>query len=165
MAVRTHWTIDHTCGHQAEHDLSDRAADRRAGFARWLEARDCSDCWKAARESSPADKEQWLAARRAEEQEAATGWEQRYEMPPLEGPEKAVEWAVRCRHQLVTAAYTALAVEGDLDDADWSEIEEKVRTVTRAGWWIDQRDADGADLPELLEAATDADRPTENPYV
>ncbi|KNB53455.1 MULTISPECIES: hypothetical protein [Streptomyces] len=165
MAVRTHWTIDHTCGHQVDHDLSDRAADRRAGFARWLEVRDCSDCWKAARASSPDEKQQWLAARRAEEQEAAAEWEQRYAMPPLEGPEKAVGWAVRCRHQLVTAAYTALAVEGELDDADWSEIEEKVRTVTRAGWWIDQRDADGADLPELLEAATDADRPTENPYV
>ncbi|GHF27283.1 hypothetical protein GCM10010218_05280 [Streptomyces mashuensis] len=165
MAVRTHWAIDHTCGHQVERDLSDRAADRRAGFARWLGDRECSDCWKAARESSPVDKQQWLATRRAEEHAAATEWEQRYHMPPLEGPEKALAWAIRCRHQLVADAYTALVVEGDWDEADWSELEEQVRTVTRAGWWIDQRDAEGGDLPELLAAATDADRPTENPFV
>ncbi|MEU1821330.1 hypothetical protein ABZ502_02590 [Streptomyces abikoensis] len=165
MAVRTHWTVDHTCGHQVEHDLSYRPADRRAGFSRWLQARDCADCWKAARQSSPAEKEEWLSARRAEEKTAASEWERRYEMPPLEGPEKAIEWAVRCRHQLVTAAYTELVVEGDLDDADWSTIEEQVRTITRAGWWIDQRGAEGSDLPELLDASTEADRPTENPFV
>ncbi|WP_338932713.1 hypothetical protein WEB32_30310 [Streptomyces netropsis] len=165
MAFSTHWTIDHTCGHQVQHDLSNRPADRRAGFARWLEARDCSDCWRAARQNSPADKQQWLATRRAEKQQAAAEWEQRYEMPPLQGPEKALGWAVRCRHQLVTAAYTALVAEGDWDEADWSETEEQVRAVTRAGWWIDQRDTNGEDLPELLAAATDADRPTENPFV
>ncbi len=36
--------------------------------------------------------------------------------------------------------------------------------VTRAGWWIDQRDAEGSDLIELLDAATEADRGTENPF-
>jgi hypothetical protein len=35
------------------------------------------------------------------------------------------------------------------------------RTVTRTGWWIEQRDADGADLLELLNAATETDRGTE----
>ncbi len=34
----------------------------------------------------------------------------------------------------------------------------------RAGWWIDQRSSEPEDLPELIQAATDADRPTENPY-
>ncbi|MFF8981610.1 hypothetical protein ACF08A_33130 [Streptomyces cellulosae] len=42
MAVRTKWTVEHACGHEIVHDLSDRAADRRAGFARWLGERDCS---------------------------------------------------------------------------------------------------------------------------
>ncbi|MCN9240683.1 hypothetical protein NGF19_07715 [Streptomyces sp. RY43-2] len=36
------WTIDHACGHTNEADLSDRPADRRAGYARWLADRDCS---------------------------------------------------------------------------------------------------------------------------
>ncbi|PSJ30419.1 hypothetical protein B7P34_02385 [Streptosporangium nondiastaticum] len=34
----------------------------------------------------------------------------------------------------------------------------------RAGWWIGQRDAEALDLPELLDAATDDDRGTENPF-
>jgi hypothetical protein len=164
MAVRTTWTVDHPCGHQVEHDLSGRPADRRAGFARWLAERDCSTCWSAARDSDTTDKKAWLAARRAEEQAAATEWTTRYGMPPLDGPERAISWGERSRHQLVTAAYTALVAEGTCDEADWAVTEAQARTLTRAGWWIDQRDAEPADLPELLQAATDADRSTENPY-
>ncbi|MEU3599307.1 hypothetical protein ABZ714_11325 [Streptomyces sp. NPDC006798] len=162
--VPKHWTVVHTCGHEWAHDLSGRAADKRAGFARWLGSRDCTDCWKAARDSDTAGREEWLAARRAEEQTAATAWADRFDMPPLEGPEKALAWGERSRHQLVTAAHTALVAEGTWDETNWAVLEEKARTVSRAGWWIDQRDADGADLPELLDAATEADRGTENPY-
>ncbi|MFG2670166.1 hypothetical protein [Streptomyces sp. NPDC048445] len=42
MAVKTIWQITHSCGHLAERDLSDRAADRRAGFAEWLAKQECS---------------------------------------------------------------------------------------------------------------------------
>ncbi|GAA3168059.1 hypothetical protein GCM10017688_15330 [Streptomyces ramulosus] len=42
MAVKTIWQIAHSCGHSAERDLSDRAADRRAGFAAWLAKQECS---------------------------------------------------------------------------------------------------------------------------
>jgi hypothetical protein len=42
MAVQKTWTVVHACGHEITHDLSDRPADRRAGFARWLTERDCS---------------------------------------------------------------------------------------------------------------------------
>lgn len=49
-------------------------------------------------------------------------------------------------------------------EAEWAEIEENARTVTRAGWWIDQRSSEPEDLTELLRAATGADRPTENPF-
>ncbi|MEU5083730.1 MULTISPECIES: hypothetical protein [Streptomyces] len=164
MAVRTKWTVEHACGHEVVHDLSDRAADRRAGFARWLGERDCTDCWKAARSNDTASKEEWLAAKRAEEQRAAAEWAAQFDMPPLEGPERALAWGERTRHQLMTAAHTALVIEGTWDDADWAELEEKARTITRAGWWIDQRDSDGTDLPELLDAATEQDRGTENPF-
>ncbi len=54
-------------------------------------------------------------------------------MPPLEGPERALDWGERSRHQLMTAAHTALVIEGSWDEADWAELEEKARTVTRAG--------------------------------
>ncbi|MGX1853836.1 hypothetical protein [Streptomyces sp. NPDC055299] len=156
--------MEHPCGHSVTHDLSDRPADRRASFARWLSGRDCTVCWKAARDTDTASKEQWLAAKRAEEQQTAAEWAEKFDMPPLEGPDKALDWGQRSRHQLMAAAHTALVIEGAWDEADWAELEEKARLVTRAGWWIDQRDADGSDLLELLDAASEADRGTENPF-
>ncbi|MDX2825095.1 hypothetical protein PV416_29400 [Streptomyces ipomoeae] len=123
-----------------------------------------SNCWKAARANDTESKEQWLAAKRAEEQQAAAEWSEKFDMPPLEGPEKALEWGERSRHQLMTAAHTALVAEGTWEEADWAELEEKARAITRAGWWIDQRDAEGSDLVELLDAASESDRGTENPY-
>ncbi len=164
MAVRTTWKIVHSCGHEVTHNLSNRPADRRAGYARWLEGRDCTDCWKAARDSDTESKEAWLAAKRAEEQQAARAWAEQFDMPPLEGPERALDWGERSRHQLVTAAYSALVSEGTWDEADWAVLEDKIRTIARAGWWIDQRDAEGSDLPELLDAAASDDMGTENPF-
>lgn len=85
--------------------------------------------------------------------------------PPRNGPRSS-----RCRPSTApsgpsagasapeTAAHTVLVTEGAWDDADWAQLEDKARTVTRAGWWIDQRDTDSADLPELLDAATNNDR-------
>ncbi|RPK82574.1 hypothetical protein EES45_08795 [Streptomyces sp. ADI97-07] len=71
-----------------------------------------TDCWKAARDSDTESKEAWLAAKRAEEQQAAREWAEQFDMPPLEGPERALDWGERSRHQLVTAAYSALVSEG-----------------------------------------------------
>ncbi|MEF9908139.1 hypothetical protein [Streptomyces sp. P9-A2] len=116
-----------------------------------------TDYWKASRDADTKSEEEWLAARRAKEQQAASEWAERFDMPPLEGPEKALDWGERSRHQLMTASHTALVVEGAWDEADWAESEEKARTIIRAGWWIDRRDTGGADLLELLEAATDDD--------
>ncbi|MFD7137032.1 hypothetical protein [Streptomyces sp. NPDC059894] len=164
MAVRRQWTVEHACSHRVVHDLSNRPADKRAGFARWLASKDCTDCWKAARDADTESKQEWLAAKRTEEQEAAVAWAKQFDMPQLEGLEKALDWGERSRHQLMTAAHTALVAEGTWDEADWAELEEKARVMTLAGWWIDQRDADGSDLLELLDSATEADRGTENPF-
>ncbi|GAA1890524.1 hypothetical protein [Streptantibioticus ferralitis] len=159
------WTIAHACGHEVERDLSDRPADRRAGFAEWLANQECTDCWKATRVDREEVKAAWLAAKRAEEQAAAGTWSAQYRMPPLEGSERGIAWGERCRHQLVSAAYTALVLEGDMDDDAWQQIEDAARTITRAGWWIDNRASEPDDLPELLAAATSGDRPCENPFV
>ncbi|MGW7790924.1 hypothetical protein ACWGKX_25995, partial [Streptomyces tricolor] len=48
MAVRTKWTVEHTCGHEVVHDLSDRAADRRAGGGRGGGGRGGTPSWEAA---------------------------------------------------------------------------------------------------------------------
>ncbi|AEN10790.1 MULTISPECIES: hypothetical protein [unclassified Streptomyces] len=42
MAVKTIWPIHYACGHQDDRDLTDRPADRRAGFAEWLAKQKCS---------------------------------------------------------------------------------------------------------------------------
>lgn len=60
MAVRTHWTVERACSHCVDHDLSNRLADKRAGFARWLASKDCTDCWKAAREADSQSKKDVL---------------------------------------------------------------------------------------------------------
>lgn len=44
------------------------------------------------------------------------------------------------------------------------EGSEKAHTITRTGWWIDQREADGAGLLEILEAVTKDGPGTENPF-
>lgn len=164
MTVKRIWPVTHTCGHLAERDLSDRAADERAGFARWLGERPCADCWRAAHQADAISTKEWLETRRAEEQAESDAWSQQYRMPPLEGTDRAVAWAVRCRHQLLAAAHTSLVLEGETAEAQWEAIEDAGRTVTRAGWWISQRDSEPEDLIELLEAATEADRPVENPH-
>ncbi|MFJ8954935.1 hypothetical protein ACIRO1_33035 [Streptomyces sp. NPDC102381] len=156
--------MEHACSHQVVHDLSNRPADKRARFARWLAAKDCTECWKAARDTDTESKEEWLAAKRAAEQKAALAWARQFGMPQLEGPKKSLDWGERSRHQLMTAAHTALVIEGSWDSADWAELEERARTITRAGWWIDQRDAESTDVLELLDAATEADHGTENSF-
>jgi hypothetical protein len=134
MAVKTTWTIVHTtCGHTSTVDLSARPADRRAGYARWLAGRDCSDCWRAARDEDAEDKAVWLETKRAAEQAKADAWAEQYRMPELDGTSGAVAWATRCRHQLVSAAYTALVLEGSSSESEWEQIEDAARTVTRAG--------------------------------
>ncbi|MFF2954098.1 hypothetical protein ACFVVU_22495 [Kitasatospora sp. NPDC057965] len=165
MAVKKLWTIAHACGHENEGDLGDRPADRRAGFADWLSRQDCTDCWRASRDGDEADKAAWLAAKRAVERTESEAWSTQYQMPPLEGTERGVAWGVRCRHQVLVAAYTALVLEGGMPEADWEQVEDQARTITRAGWWINQRSSEPANLEELLEAAADSDRPTENPFV
>ncbi|MEU7510660.1 hypothetical protein AB0B13_01425 [Streptomyces sp. NPDC042898] len=164
MVVKTIWPIDHSCGHHADRDLSDRPADRRAGFAEWLATQECRDCWRASNSGTEQDKAAWIQAKRAEEQADSEAWSQQYRMPPLEGTERAIPWGARCRHQILAAAYTALVVEGDTSEAEWEETERTARTITRAGWWIDQRSSEPDDLTELLQAATDTDRPAENPH-
>jgi hypothetical protein len=97
--------VEHSCGHDKDHDLSQRRPSERAGYARWLAGRECSDCWTAKRDRQNAeDRDRWLAERRAEESAAADAWEKAADMPALDGrSDKAVEWGRRVRHQLMVA--------------------------------------------------------------
>ena len=83
-----------------------KRVSERAGFARWLAGRDCTDCWTRERDAANGrDRDAWLAERRAEELSAVETWETKAGMPPLDGSDKAVEWARKVRHQLVGAAF------------------------------------------------------------
>ena len=164
MAVKTTWNVAHACGHCAEHDLSAKRASERAGYARWLGTKDCTECWRASRDTQAArDSDEWLAERRAHELSVTETWEARAGMPALCGSDKAVEWGRRVRYQLLATAYEVLGLS---DEQFASRIETPARHVTSASWWIDQRDAEPADVEELVSdaASTDVARASENPY-
>jgi len=156
VAVKTIWPITYVCGHSEDRDLSGKRADERAGYARWLASKDCTDCWRATQADAGerATREQWLERKRAEEAEEVGAWEQRAGMHALDGSEKAVARGRRVRHFALTSAFDALVVEGDMSDEQWiAHIEAPTRLITRASWWIDNRDAEPADVAELVAAA------------
>lgn len=105
----------------------------------------------------------WLAKRRAEEAQQIALWEQRCAMPDLDGSDKAIEWGRRVRFDLLAAAYECMRN----DDEFVAGVEEPVKKITSASWWIDQRDADPESLSELvLDAVANpsAVSGSENPY-
>lgn len=169
MAVKTTWPVEHSCGHDEDHDLSERRPSERAGYARWLAGRECSQCWTAERDRHNAtDREKWRAERRAEEWAAAQAWERSAGMPAMDGrSDKAVEWGRRVRHQLMVAARDHAAGIGVSDDDFAEQVETPARRITSASWWIDQRDAAAEDVAELVAdgaSSPDAVLGAENPY-
>jgi hypothetical protein len=168
MAVKTVWPITYSCGHSDARDLSAKSADQRAGYARWLGDKECTDCWRSTQGDS-GDRlttEQWIAQKRTEEAAARTEWEQQSLMPPLEGSDKATDWGHRSRHNVLSAAYEELVMNGSMSDEDWEKIiEEPARRISGASWWIDNRDASPGDVAELIDASAQTSAvPSENPY-
>jgi hypothetical protein len=164
MAVKTTWEVDHACRHLEAHDLSVRRVSERAGYARWLATKDCSDCWRTERDRlATRQREEWLAVRGAKEGAEAGAWEALADMPVLDGSERTVDWAKRVRRSLLVAAYDTLGS----DEAQFAaRIKAPARLIRRASLWIDQRDSGPADLEELLAVAARDQRTaaTENPY-
>lgn len=164
MAVKTNWDVAHACGHSEDHDLSAKRPSERAGYARWLQTKDCSGCWRTKRDGQVThERDEWLAERRTKELAETEVWETRSGMPALEGSDKAVEWARRVRYELLAAAYEALGCS----EEDFAErIEAPARRIASASWWIDQRDAEASEVEELVDdaASDDLARTSENPY-
>lgn len=150
--------ITFSCGHTEERDLSDRPAAKRAGFARWLaEEGTCSACFKKSRAT---DREEFFKQQR----EARDAWETTGQWPELDGRnDKATNWGRDTRFKLVNAAWESLG----LDEAAFDEaVGAPAHAITDASWWIDQRDEDAEDLPEIVQSYEPAedDAPNENPY-
>jgi hypothetical protein len=169
MAIRTTWPVAHACGHTTSHDLSSKPADKRAGLARWLSRKDCTNCWRSAQadaETRPS-KQEWLTQQRVQQSAAIADWEQQRAMQDLDGSAKTRDWAARSRRWLLPAAYQAHVGSGAMPEAQFDAvIETPANRITDASWWIDNRNTDPDDIQELLEAASRdlASTGTENPY-
>ena len=88
-------------------------------------------------------------------------------MCDLDGSDKSVPWGARVRYQLLAAAHEHHVTEGGMSDDEYeARFEAPARPVTSASWWIDQRDAEPADVEELVSdaASHDVARANENPY-
>lgn len=163
MAIQKVWSIDHQCGHSVERDLSDRKPDKRAGFAKWLASTDCFECYKKKNDSAFEKKR---AEERAEEQERELAYAEVYEtrsgLEALSGSEKQVAWSRRIRVQVLATLYE-LVESGQKDEA-WFEatILVPARLIATARWWIDNREFEADDWPELLAAGAESTDANEN---
>ncbi|OIV35439.1 hypothetical protein BIV57_21550 [Mangrovactinospora gilvigrisea] len=162
MPVPTHFDVEHLCGHSLTHDLSDKRADERAGFARWLGRRPCTDCWRAAKDAESETPEH-RATRHAAEHAEARAWSKDQHLPPLEGSDSQIGFGEVMRRKMLTAAYQALVLDGQMSETDWEQVEERARRVGLARWWLDNKELAPELLPELLEASGEDGRGCENP--
>ena len=163
MAIPTEYEIDFKCGHTETRDLSNKPAGDRAGFAAWLAKTQCSECFAA---SAPKRKKEYAKKFAAEAREQAQEAATKMGLPQLEGSEKQVGWALTVRNDLLLGAHDELT-EGEgasMPEAEFTQrILEPAQRIVRAGWWIDNREQNAADLEELVTDVAD-ENDTENPY-
>lgn len=146
MAVQTTFEIEFACGHKETRDLSDKPAGKRKGFANWLAGKDCLACWREG------TKDQRTKARR----EAAAANAQKLDLPDLDGTENQLMWAPIFRDSVIQNAHEELCRGEDAamsEEEFESRIMSHARMITRAGWWMDNSDAEPGDLEELVSTA------------
>ncbi|MGQ7786615.1 hypothetical protein [Nesterenkonia sp. K-15-9-6] len=158
MAIPTTYDITFQCGHTEAKDLSDTPAGKRKGRAFGLGKNFvCGRCFrKRGKEDLQKQNQQTLLD--------AEAFDAEHSLPALEGTEKQVDWATRARYEAV-----ASILDDDPAGDDGTAILAAARTLTRAGWWIDNTtdsDLDTDDLIELITTAQDDTEylETENPY-
>ena len=151
MAIKTVWPVTCTCGHIENRDLSDKPAGKRAASAKWYgEHFVCGKCFKKSNGSSESDQER--DARHEAEAEELRVEAERDGLPvDLVGSEKQVPWALRVRGELIRGAYAALVETEQMTEADFqAQVLVPAQPLDRARWWIDNREQEPVDLPELL---------------
>lgn len=149
--MRALWPVVHRCGHRVEWDLSRKHPCDRADFARWLALRDCTPCWWAKRRKHHPRSQ--VRPSSQEQSEWIEGWESATGMPRLAGSDKAVAWARKIRHRLLTAALPpSVRARGATDEAVLG-LTGHARTLTAAAWWIDHRRIEPRHLAIVLDQA------------
>lgn len=142
--VPVSWEITYDCGHRHVRDLSAEPAGERASTARWLQYRACPGCFPLTR----------LPARAVHEY-IATETVNRYALPALTGSMKHRKWALFARNELITTAHTHLTTSGGGTDTGFvRDVIVPARRILSAAWWIHNRAANPADLPELVNNLT-----------
>lgn len=157
MAIKTHYEIKYSCGHKETKDLSERPAGKRASFAKWAERQKCSTCYR----------KDGMESQRAEQLADADAFAERCHLAPLEGSEAQLRWAPIFRHRLLGRAHDLLVMEQEITEEEFDErILNFARKISRAGWWMDQIDAEAEDVEELVSTAfhDSAETITENPF-
>ena len=160
MSIPKVWNIDYACGHSGEMDLSQKRIDQRAGYAKWLEKRDCFECYKGKGTKKVSKERQ---KERAEELEKVAVQEKRDGLLPLSGSEKQQEWARTLRGEVLAGLYD-LYVTSEEHDEEWfeSEVLTPARMIATSRWWIDNREFGLPAFPELLAAGAQSDDASEN---
>lgn len=165
MAIATSLSIKYKCGHTQATDLSKVPAGRRKSHAYGLgKNRDCGRCFAAG---NAKGREAFLAERNAQTLAEAESFENDHDIPPVTGSDKQLPWGTRSRYELLSAALEELTGEDGMSIEDFEDrILKPARRVLRASWWIDNKDAEAADIDELVSTAVDADDlvETENPF-
>ncbi len=139
------WPVQHRCGHRVEWDLSRRHPSDRVGYAHWLARRDCTRCWWANRRD-PHQQARAARSRLRQVLEVET-LERQLQMPPLAGRPKAVAWARKVRHRLLTRASQPATAD---PPRPCDELHVGAKRITAATWWIDRRRLDPATLAAVL---------------
>ena len=116
-----HFTIMHTCGHSEEVNLIGSHEYREWRIRRFKEE-DCFDCRKQA------------------EREAAKQVAAAYELPPLHGSEKQIEWAETLRVQKLQEMEIDLIHDRDASDPAMMLAIDILMQETSAHQWIEWRD-------------------------
>ena len=160
MSIPTTWTINYACGHTGDLDMSNKRVDQRAGYAKWLQQRDCFDCYKnrqGTKESAERAKERAAALERVAISEQRSGLE------GLTGTEKQQSWARVIRGDILAGLYDLYVASGQHDEG-WfeSEILAPAQRIATSRWWINNRDMGLPEFPELLAAGADSEDATEN---
>jgi hypothetical protein len=144
--AKTVFVVDHECGHTQEHDLSKKPAGKRAGLAAWLKDKPCWDCGKSS----------GISPEQKAEQEAQTAeTEKTLGLPdlaatPAQTP-KLLPWGRQIRAAVLREAYDL--VESGKETESWftNNFLEPAKRITGCTWWVDNREATLAEMPELLD--------------
>lgn len=161
MAIPSKYKIKFSCAHTEVKDLSSTPAGKRSSKAHWMgENFICSKCFKDKGQAE-------LNKMNTQTLVEAEVFEQDQDLPELVGSEKQILWATRVRYELLSSGLEDNAEDEQMID----ELLGAARTITRAGWWIDYKDADPDEVHEVVttgavkvQEQAKNDVVTENPF-